>query len=131
MNPALEELDPIAQVTSFLLTMQQRDLAAAEGYLHPDFSMHFPGTDALHSLSALVDWSRTRYRFVEKTLADCELINRTDTTVVFVRGTLSGEWPDGTPFSGIRFIDRFELRDGLLWRQDVWNDLAEAQQSQP
>ncbi len=39
---------------------------------------------------------------------------------------LAGEWPDGTPFDGIRFIDRFELADGKLARQEVWNDLAEA-----
>jgi hypothetical protein len=39
-------------------------------------------------------------------------------------GTLSGEWPDGSAFSDIRFLDRFELRSGKLTRQQVWNDLA-------
>jgi hypothetical protein len=34
-------------------------------------------------------------------------------------------WLDGTAFSGIRFIDRFEVAGGLIRRQDVWNDLAE------
>jgi hypothetical protein len=24
----------------------------------------------------------------------------------------------------VRFVDRFEVRDGLIQRQDVWNDLA-------
>jgi hypothetical protein len=28
-------------------------------------------------------------------------------------------------FDGIRFIDRFLVVDGLLARQEVWNDLAE------
>ena len=36
-----------------------------------------------------------------------------------------GILPDGTPFEGIRFIDRFEVRQGRLSRQDVWNDIAE------
>jgi hypothetical protein len=40
-------------------------------------------------------------------------------------GTLHGVWLDGTPFEGIRFIDRFELADGRIQRQDVWNDMAE------
>ena len=38
---------------------------------------------------------------------------------------VSGIMPDGTPFEGIRFIDRFEVTEGLLTRQDVWNDIAE------
>ncbi len=29
--------------------------------------------------------------------------------------------------ASVRFIDRFELTDGLITRQDVWNDLALAQ----
>ena len=43
----------------------------------------------------------------------------------YTRGTLAGEWPDGTAFSGIRFIDRFEVTDGKITQQDVWNDIAE------
>jgi len=45
--------------------------------------------------------------------------------VVYCHGTLSGEWPDGSAFSGIRFIDRFTVRAGKLADQTVWNDLAE------
>ena len=48
-----------------------------------------------------------------------------DQTVVYCRGVLKGEWPDGGEFSGIRFVDRFEVIKGKLVRQDVWNDLAE------
>jgi len=32
---------------------------------------------------------------------------------------------DGRPFEGIRFIDRFEIQDGLIVKQDVWNDMGE------
>jgi hypothetical protein len=42
-----------------------------------------------------------------------------------VHGVLHGQWPDGAEFDGIRFIDRFLVVDGLLARQEVWNDLAE------
>jgi hypothetical protein len=44
---------------------------------------------------------------------------------VYVRGTLHGRWRDGSAFDGVRFIDRFEIRDGLIVRQDVWNDAGE------
>jgi len=45
--------------------------------------------------------------------------------VVYCFGTLYGEWPDGRPFEGIRFIDRFVARAGKLADQKVWNDLGE------
>ena len=31
----------------------------------------------------------------------------------------------GACFEGIRFIDRFEVIDGKITKQDVWNDMAE------
>ena len=42
-------------------------------------------------------------------------------------GELAVEWLDGSTSASVRFIDRFELTDGLITRQDVWNDLALAQ----
>jgi len=108
-------------VRAFLAAMEMRDLAAAQGFLAPGFVMTFPGGIRMTTLDALVEWARPRYRFVRKTYGAFDAA----VGVVHCHGTLSGEWPDGTPFSGIRFIDRFEIADGLLTRQDVWNDIAE------
>ena len=44
---------------------------------------------------------------------------------VYCFGTLQGERLDGTPYSGIRFIDRFTVREGRLVDQQVWNDMGE------
>jgi hypothetical protein len=49
---------------------------------------------------------------------------RGDGAVVYVSGHLSGVFHNGDTFEGIRFIDRFEVVDGKIERQDVWNDLA-------
>ena len=46
-------------------------------------------------------------------------------TTVYSLGTLYGEWPDGTPFEGNRYVDRFTVRDGLIVTMEVWNDSAE------
>lgn len=116
--------DASALVRSFLEAMQSRDLEAAQSLLAPQFVMHFPGSGPLHRLEELVDWSRTRYKHVGKTFERFEESWGEDCTVVFCTGTLHGEWLDGNTFSGIRFVDRFEVSDGLLQRQDVWNDLA-------
>lgn len=116
--------DPEAMVRRFLNAMEARDLDTARGFLAPGFEMRFPGTPAMTTLEELVAWARPRYRFVTKDYDRFDVIAG-DPAVVYCTGTLRGEWPDGAPFSGIRFIDRFEIAGGRFTRQDVWNDLAE------
>ena len=48
-----------------------------------------------------------------------------ESVVVYSLGTLYGEWPDGTPFEGNRYVDRYVVRGGLITEMDVWNDSAE------
>lgn len=124
---AKERPDPENLVRRFLGSMEARDIAAAETCLAETFAMQFPGTAPMHQLSELLDWAAPRYRFVTKTYEGFDVIPGSDVdALVYCRGTLSGEWPDGTAFEGIRFIDRFEITDGKITRQDVWNDIAEA-----
>lgn len=124
MTATKEDLD---RVIDFLRTMEARDLEKAKGFLHPDFAMVFPGDRRMTKLEDLVASSRTRYRFVRKTFDETDLgTDRHGRRVVWCFGTLSGEWLDGTAFSGIRYVDRFVLQDGLLLEQHVWNDMAEA-----
>lgn len=122
--PALP--DPVDVVRTFLSAMEARDLDAAQKMLGPGFTMTFPGTPQMHSLDALIQWAAQRYRFVTKTYDGFDALQSPDEhAIVYCRGSLSGEWPDGTSFEGIRFIDRFEITAGLLTRQDVWNDIAD------
>lgn len=118
---------PVASqvVQSFLQAMQTRDLAAAQVHLHADFRMCFPGGVVMHSLPELGNWARQRYLDIAKDYDRFEESWQGDITVVFCHGTLHGHWLDGGAFKDIRFIDRMEVRDGLITRQDVWNDLAE------
>lgn len=114
-----------ARVREFLQKMEARDLAGASAFLAPDFSMHFPGTAPMHRLEDLVAWSRPRYQRVGKRYERFDECWGDEATIVYCFGTLHGAWLDGTPFEGIRFIDRFEVVDGLFHRQDVWNDMGE------
>ena len=80
----------------------------------------------MSGLQELIEWAAPRYRYVAKTYEGFDAMQGPgDAAIVYCRGTLSGEWPDGTAFEGIRFIDRFEIVDDLITRQDVWNDIAE------
>ncbi|MES2977926.1 MAG: nuclear transport factor 2 family protein [Pseudomonadota bacterium] len=118
---------PVAseQVRAFLAAMQARDLSLAQTFLSPDFTMCFPGGARFNQLAELVAWGRQRYNKIGKHVEQIDEAWTAEHTVVHCHGTLFGEWPDGQAFEGIRFIDRFEVKGGLLCRQDVWNDLAE------
>ena len=119
--------DAAASVRAFLAAMEARELAAAESFLAPGFVMVFPGDARFTRLSDLVARAGTRYRFVRKSYTRFDTAPAVDGTAVTCFGTLYGEWPDGTPFDGIRFCDWFLAGpDGKLLRQEVWNDLGEA-----
>lgn len=121
--PALP--DPGELVLAYLRAMEVRDLVSAQGMLGEGFTMTFPGTGPMTTLAELIAWAKDRYRFVTKTYDAVETFPSGGAAVVYTRGTLAGEWPDGRAFSDIRFIDRFELTGGKIARQDVWNDLGE------
>jgi hypothetical protein len=89
--------------------------------------MTFPPGITFYSLQELVANASGRYRWCDKVRERYEVFQREDgATVVYSAGTLFGENLHGVPFSGVRYLDRFVLRDGLIEEQDVWNDLAES-----
>jgi hypothetical protein len=114
-------LSPEQTVRSYLDAMERRDLATAKSLLAPGFHMVFPGNKRFDSLEQLVESAKRRYRSAKKTYERYEAAG----DVMYCYGTLYGELLDGTPYSGIRFIDRFTVRDGKLVDQMVWNDMAE------
>lgn len=125
-TPAPALPDPAGVVRAFLAAMEKREIETAQAMLAEGFRMTFPGTAPMATLAELIAWAKPRYRFVTKTYEGFDAMQSAgDAAIVYCRGTLAGEWPDGTPFGGVRFIDRFEVVAGRLTRQDVWNDIAE------
>lgn len=116
---------PVDLVRSYLATMERRDLAAAQAMLAPGFVMIFPGGKRFSRLGELVDWAKQRYRSALKEYERFDVVPTPEGGVVYCYGTLRGELLDGTPYSGVRFIDRFTVADGKLADQMVWNDMAE------
>lgn len=112
-------------VESFLRTVERRDLVGARAFLGPGFVMIFPGGRRFTALEDLVAWSQTRGRGVRKIFERLDEVRTGDETVVYSFGTLEGQWADGMPFAGIRFLDRFTLRGGRIVEQRVWNDMGE------
>ncbi len=111
---------------AYLDTMEARDLARAKRFLAPEFSMTFPGGRRFTTVEAMVDWAKQRYRWVKKRCDRFDVAQGPTATHVYCFGTLYGDWLDGTPFEGVRFIDRFTVRSGKLVDQMAWNDVGEA-----
>ncbi|ATH77691.1 MULTISPECIES: nuclear transport factor 2 family protein [Halomonadaceae] len=117
----------VQQVLTFLDAMEARDLPLAQRCLAEHVVMQFPGAPAMHHLDDVVAWARHRYRRVSKTFHAVNHCLTPRQSIVVCHGELAVEWLDGSTSASVRFIDRFELTDGLITRQDVWNDLALAQ----
>lgn len=119
-------LRPPADVAlEFLEAQGKRDLDRARALCAQGFEMVFPGADPFTSFDDLIAWSGPRYRSISKTIDRVEEALQGGSVAVFVTGMLHGVLPDGERFEGIRFIDRFQVRGGLIERQEVWNDLTD------
>jgi SnoaL-like domain len=124
---AQRAMTPADVVNEFLRLVMIPDPAAARRFVSPELRIRFTGGRAMREPAECTAFNAAHYRWVKKR------IERTETvadggpleTVVYSLGTLHGEWPDGTPFEGNRYVDRYVVRDGLITQMDVWNDSAE------
>ena len=118
-------------VDEFLRLVMIPDPDAARRYKAPGLRIHFTGNRPMNDPAATTAFNKARYRWVKKRIDRTETVMRAPGTaadasdVVYSLGTLHGEWPDGTPFEGNRYVDRYVVKDGLITQMDVWNDSAE------
>lgn len=119
----MESAEKIAR--DYLAAVEARDLPRAKAFLAEGMEMIFPGGKRPPNLEQLVANSSGRYQRIGKTIDGVDLCPAGDLTIAYCYGRLHGIWPDGEAFEGIRFIDRFEIRDGKIQVQWVWNDSGE------
>ncbi len=114
-------------VEEFLEASMIPDPDRARTYMAPDVKITFTGGRPFDDPAGTAAFNAARYRWVKKKFERTDVVagGTDDETVVYNTGTLYGEWPDGQPFSGNRYVDRFVVRGGKIVRMDVWNDSAE------
>ena len=112
-------------VDAFLEASMRPDPDAAATFMAPDVRIVFTGGRVFRHPREATAFNAARYRWVKKRIERNDVVRGTTETIVYNLGTLYGEWPDGTPFEGNRYVDRFTVRDGLIVSQEVWNDSAE------
>jgi hypothetical protein len=135
-SPAASTPSTAAQVVDeFLRLIMIPDPVAASRYTAPGMRIRFTGGRVMQQPADCTAFNRSRYKWVKKRIERTETVGQAHQagaplasggdTVVYSLGTLHGEWPDGTPFEGNRYVDRYVVRAGLITEMDVWNDSAE------
>jgi hypothetical protein len=113
-------------IQAYLRTMEARDLVSAQSMLTAHATIIFPGGKFFRNLHELAENARGRYQWVKKTFDHIDYCKHEDgAEIVYVTGTLYGVNNHNMQFEGIRYIDRFVVRDGKINEQYVWNDFAE------
>jgi len=126
-NPLPSADDPASIVEAYLRLHMIPDPDAARAYCAPELEIRFTGNRLMRDLAEATAFNRSRYRWVKKKFGPTHVVagGTAEETVVYQTGTLYGEWPDGTPFEGNRYVDRYLVRRGKIVKMEVWNDSAE------
>ena len=112
-------------VERFLVASMVPDPDTAARYIADDLKITFTGGRKFGHPRETAAFNAGRYKWVKKKMERTDVAPGIGETVVYNTGTLYGEWPDGTPFEGNRYLDRFVVRGGKIVQMDVWNDSAE------
>jgi len=119
--------DAVRIVEAFLEASMVPDPVRARSYMAPGVRITFTGGRRFADPGESAGFNARRYRWVKKRFERTDVVAgaTADEAIVYNIGTLYGEWPDGTPFEGNRYVDRFVVSRGKIVRMDVWNDSAE------
>jgi hypothetical protein len=112
-------------VERFLVASMVPDPDTAATFIADDAVIHFTGNTRMSHPNEMAAYNAGRYNWVKKDIERYDVALGDGETVVYSIGTLYGEWPNGDPFQGNRYVDRFVVRDDKIVKIDVWNDSAE------
>ena len=119
--------DPVKIVEEYLRLHMIPDPDSARQFCSPELEIRFTGNRLMRDPADATAFNKSRYKWVKKKFGPTHVVagGTPDETTVYQTGTLYGEWLDGTPFEGNRYVDRYVVRRGKIVKMDVWNDSAE------
>jgi hypothetical protein len=123
--PTDETAEAADIVEKFLVASMVPDPETAARYIAEPLKLTFTGGRKFSHPRESTAFNAKRYKWVKKAMERSDVVAGRGETIVYNTGTLYGAWPDGTPFEGNRYVDRFVVRNGKIVQMDVWNDSAE------
>jgi hypothetical protein len=120
-------MTPKETVEEFLRIIMIPDPVGARAFVSPELRIRFTGAREMKDPAECTAFNAGRYAWVKKHFEQTDVVATADSAdaIVYNIGTLYGEWLDGTPFEGNRYVDRYVVRGGRIVQMDVWNDSAE------
>jgi hypothetical protein len=120
-------MNPQEIVEEFLRIIMIPDPVGARAFVSPQLRIRFTGAREMRDPAECSAFNASRYRWVKKRFEQTDVVTGTSDgeAIVYNIGTLYGEWLDGTPFEGNRYVDRYVLQHDKIVQMDVWNDSAE------
>ncbi len=114
-------------VETYLRLHMIPDPDSARAYCAPNLEIRFTGNRLMHDPAEATAFNKSRYKWVKKKFGPTHVVagGGAEETIVYQTGTLYGEWLDGTPFEGNRYVDRYFVCHGKIVKMEVWNDSAE------
>ena len=121
------DLAPGPLIDEYLRILMIPDPEGVAHFVSPELRIRFTGGRKMRKPGDTSAFNAKRYAWVKKKIERTEVVSggTAAETVVYSLGTLYGAWPDGTPFEGNRYVDRYVVSHGLITEMDVWNDSAE------
>jgi len=121
------DLAPGPLIDEYLRILMIPDPQGVAHFVSPKLRIRFTGGRRMSKPGDTSTFNAGRYAWVKKRIERTEVVSggTPEETVVYSLGTLYGAWPDGTPFEGNRYVDRYVVSHGLITEMDVWNDSAE------
>jgi hypothetical protein len=116
-----------AIVEEFLRVIMIPDPEGSRAFAGPELEIHFTGDRLMRDPRECSAFNASRYKWVKKRFERTDVVAGAShgEAVVYNIGTLYGQWPDGEPFEGNRYVDRYVVRHGKIIKMEVWNDSAE------
>ncbi len=122
----MNELELARQgIGRFIQAVNDGDAPRAQACLAPGARLVFPGPTVFHQVADFLEWSGPRYEKVLYTYGPMELVAGAGRTVVYAQGAVSGVFAGGVGFEGVRYVDRFEIENGLIVSKEVWSDMGD------
>jgi len=123
----VEPASPAGIVEAYLTAHMIPDPDKARQYCLPNMQIVFTGGRKMGDPAEATAFNKGRYKWVKKKFERTDVVagDKPGEDIVYSIGTLYGEWLDGTPFAGNRYVDRYVLRGGKIAQMQVWNDSAE------
>ena len=125
-DTAITTPTPAAVVDEYLRLLMIPDPDSARRFVAPDLRIRFTGGRAMRDPAECTAFNAGALPLGEeahRAHRDGGRRQPMPKTVVYSIGTLYGEWPDGTPFEGNRYVDRYVVQrrphraDGRVERQ--------------